>query len=130
MEIDTVKEWFGEKTEQVDSDAIVAFGIPIESRYSKEIEVSEMLKFASTVAKARIAHYVTRVFYDTKCGVCTIVPDVSVKVGDFVYETILNAAQQTISGIIEVEFARRFRLTFLDKVLPDDTAPCLSSTTT
>lgn len=112
MAMSTMKDWFDEKAGQVYPGVMVAFGIPIESRYSKVVEVSEMLEFARAVAKSGVAHYVTGVFYDSKCGVCTVRLEGSVEVGDLVYESILNDSLETISSTVEMGC---FHLTSLDK---------------
>ena len=75
-------DYFAEKAEQVKPDNLVAFGIPISSRYGKADELIEMLSFCQLVAEDNIAHSVKELFYDSKANICSITLVDSVASGD------------------------------------------------
>ncbi|TXG87844.1 MAG: hypothetical protein E6R10_07210 [Rhodocyclaceae bacterium] len=89
--------WFRGKGQQVTPATIVAFGIPIQSRYSKAREVVEMLEFARLAAESGVAGYVSSVFYDSKSCCCTIEPNEEAKRQAIVLHTIYACADRTIS---------------------------------
>ena len=64
--------WFGEKGTQLEPADLVAFGIPLSSRYGNVSEMIEMLLFAQLVATAGVAWAVASVFYDSKACLCTV----------------------------------------------------------
>ncbi|MEO5333296.1 MAG: hypothetical protein H7839_14875 [Magnetococcus sp. YQC-5] len=89
---DTQKEitdWFGEKQTQVETGSVKAFGIDISSRYGDANELIVMLYFCREAAIAKVAHYVSLVFYDSKGCICSFELVDSVMIGDPV-EIILH----------------------------------------
>jgi len=77
-----MKQYFGEKSQQVDPSAFTAFGIEMESRYGFVDEIIEMMRFAELAARSNVAHYVKRVFYNSKMNDCAIELDPSGSAGD------------------------------------------------
>lgn len=71
-DINAYAGWLSEKGGQVEPGSLVAFGIPINSRYSKVLEIMEMLAFAHLAAQAGVAGYVDSVFYDSQSCCCTV----------------------------------------------------------
>ena len=63
--------YFEEKATQVTPESVMAFGIPLISRYGKACELSDMLLFANEVAHAGLEKRVTKVFYDSKACLCS-----------------------------------------------------------
>ncbi|MCE7510268.1 hypothetical protein [Alloalcanivorax xenomutans] len=92
-----MKDWFEEKTHQVEQYGITAFGIPLTSRYHKADEIISMLQFAQSVARRGVAHYVTGVDYDSKATICGIETADTVSLGDPVHQQIHAAAMATLS---------------------------------
>lgn len=89
---DTPKEitdWFQEKQTQVETGSMKAFGIEISSRYGDANELIVMLDFCRKAAIAKVAHYVSFVFYDSKGCICSFELIDSVMIGDPV-EIILH----------------------------------------
>jgi len=82
--------WVSDKGRHVEPSSLVAFGIPIDSRYGKVWEIVEMLAFAHLVAQAGVAGYVDSVFFDSQSGCCTVQlkpgaerhPDVAMTIGE------------------------------------------------
>jgi hypothetical protein len=91
-----MENWFGEKTHQVEPASLSAFGILIESRYGIASELVEMLGFAQSCAEKKLAHYVTRVFYDSKGGMCNFELVPTVKEGDSVADALLESALEKV----------------------------------
>lgn len=89
-DIHAYADWWSEKGSQVEPGALVAFGIPLQSRYGKAHEIMEMLAFAQLSAQAGVAGYVESVFYDSQSCCCTVQvkpgaerrPDVIELIGD------------------------------------------------
>lgn len=67
-----MKDYFEEKTRQIEPGDITAFGIPLSSRYAKATDMAEMLMFVHKVASAGLHHHVESVSYDTKACLCVI----------------------------------------------------------
>ncbi|TBW07888.1 hypothetical protein E0E52_10555 [Azotobacter chroococcum] len=88
--------WFEEKAKQVSPAVVVAFGIELVSRYGKAGELREMLEFAEAVATERAERYVSKVFYDSKAGLCTFELVDGVLRGDPVGRVLWAAADSTI----------------------------------
>lgn len=63
---------FSEKGAQVKPGSLVAFGIPIDSRYGKADEIVRMLMFSNVAARMGVAAFIAGVFYDSKSCCCTI----------------------------------------------------------
>ena len=91
-----MKEFFGEKSHQIQPSALEAFGVTIHSRYGQAHELIELMNFTKLLAEKKVAHYVKRAFYDSKACLCTLELDPSVQQGDAVADTILEAATETI----------------------------------
>lgn len=64
--------FFEEKSRQLSVCELVAFGIPISSRYARADELSEMLMFAKEVALCGLQGCVKNVFYDSPACFCII----------------------------------------------------------
>ena len=90
-------KYFDEKESQVKPGSLEAFGISIESRYSKAEEIIEMLNFTKELALNNVAHYVTSVFYDSKATICSFEFDQTIQDGDPIAIQIQIAADKTIS---------------------------------
>jgi len=91
-----MKDYFGEKSEQITPSVVVAFGIEIHSRYGRAAELIELMRFAELAAEKKVSHYVKRAFYDSKSGMCSLELDQSVQDGDHVASALLEAATETI----------------------------------
>jgi hypothetical protein len=91
-----MKEFFGEKSHQIEPSALEAFGVTIDSRYGQARELIELMNFTKLLAEKKLAHYVKLAFYDSKACMCTLELDPSVQQGDAVADTILEAATETI----------------------------------
>lgn len=65
-----MKDFFGEKSTQVEPYVIVAFGITLSSRYGKADELIEMIKFAKYVATQDTACFVNELRYDSQSQCC------------------------------------------------------------
>ncbi|HDN7458593.1 TPA: hypothetical protein P2B70_003301 [Salmonella enterica subsp. enterica serovar Eastbourne] len=65
------ERYFGEKSSELDTDSLIAFGIRLWSRYSKAEEMREMLAFATKAAKENLHYYVEEIFYDSKAEICS-----------------------------------------------------------
>ena len=89
--------WFREKGQQVTPATIVAFGIPIQSRYGKAREIVEMLEFAKLAAESGIAGYVSSVFYDSNSCCCEIELNEGAERQAIVLNAIYECADQTLS---------------------------------
>lgn len=96
MSNDTEK-YFGEKSPQIDTDTITAFGIGLTSRYAKAKEMMEMLKFARLLAAEGVHTYVKEVFYDSKAGLCSFTFTSDIKDGTAIAQIIESAAINSIS---------------------------------
>lgn len=92
-----LKDWYGEKTQQVSPDKLMAFGIKIDSRYGKVNEMIEMLKFVSAASVSNICHYIQELFYDTKSCCCFFKLHPDVEEGDPIWALILQLAKNSIS---------------------------------
>lgn len=92
-----MSDYFDEKTDQVSTDSLIAFGIPIQSRYGKAGELADMLLFAREVALAGLEKRVTKVFYDSKACICSVTCDPPLIAGEDADVTLLAAAKKTIS---------------------------------
>jgi hypothetical protein len=71
-ELQTYARWIGDRGFHVEPSSLVAFGIPIESRYGNVCEIHRMLAFTHLAAKCGAASYISNVFYDSKSCNCTI----------------------------------------------------------
>lgn len=70
--------YFGEKSHQLSTGSLEAFGISLCSRYAKADEMIQMLSFAELVAQQGLHHLVSEAFYDSGSCCCTFTlkPDV------------------------------------------------------
>lgn len=110
--LDNIKafsEWFGEKGSQIEPSSLVAFGIPLQSRYGKAFEMIEMLAFAQLAAESGVAGYVGSVFYNSRSCCCEIElkeeaerqPDAQAKVdwcGDQTLSSFTTDGARTVRG--------------------------------
>lgn len=73
-----MKDFFGEKSIQIEPCEIMAFGIRLSSRYGKADEIIEMIKFAKSAAMCDVAYCVKAVSYDSQSQCCffTLAPSV------------------------------------------------------
>src|SRR5262249_49922993 len=92
----TMKEFFGEKSLQIEPAALEAFGVPIDSRYGQARELIELINSANLLTEKRVPHSVNRALYDSKACMCTLELEPSVQQGDAVADAILEAATETI----------------------------------
>ncbi|WP_397574047.1 hypothetical protein [Silanimonas sp.] len=87
--------YFEEKVGQVEPFSLVAFGIPLSSRYGKAGELVDMLQFAEMATRDGVASLVTELFYDSKACVC------EVKLVDWASAegkaSVIRVGEQTIS---------------------------------
>jgi len=90
-------DWFDEKASQVDVGKVIAFDIPLISRYSKARELAEMLLFANLAAGRDIAHHLKEVFYDSNSCCCSFAFKGRLALGDTAERELLAAAEETIS---------------------------------
>jgi len=66
-----MKAWFDEKSAQVSVDTVTAFGITLQSRYSKANELAELLLFARDLAADDLHSFIKKAFYDSKACLCS-----------------------------------------------------------
>lgn len=90
------KNWFGEKTDQVEPNSITAFGIKCSSRYSKARELTDMLNFCEECTRKGVNIYITRLFYDSKSCLCNIDYDNDQARKDHVQDIIRDIADNTL----------------------------------
>lgn len=64
--------YFDEKSRQLSTGDIQAFGISLQTRHAKAQEMLEMLEFAQLAAERGCHHLVTAVFYDSNACLCSI----------------------------------------------------------
>jgi hypothetical protein len=95
-----VVDYFADESVQVQPAEFAAFGIPVHSRFGKAGEIVEMIDFAKRAAAVGVAHYVSRLFYNSKTGVCHFHLIESVKEGDMVSNALLEIGEQTISYFV------------------------------
>ena len=69
---ETNAAFFSEKGSQLSVGSIIAFGIPISTRYNHAREMIEMINFCTSIAWAGATRFVESVFYDSKACVCCI----------------------------------------------------------
>lgn len=98
-----LKDWFAERRhEQIVNDletgGLIAFGVPILSRYSEADEIIRMIQFCRDCARMRVAHYVSDVFYNSKAGIPSIAISDVVQEGDVVEVRLLAAAKKHFSS--------------------------------
>lgn len=108
----------GEKTHEVDTDSMTAFGIAISSRYGKSREIEEMLAFCRKAAEEGAATFVTEVFYDSKSCTANITfePEAAsnrsiVHGVEAIADTVFSQYQRqdgSISGNLSVDFEGEF----------------------
>jgi putative transcriptional regulator len=89
-------DWFGEKTHQVATGSIMAFGIHLVSRYDNARELAELLEFAECAARQGCEKYVKRAFYDSKACVCTFDLAPEVRDGDPIATKLRACADKKI----------------------------------
>jgi hypothetical protein len=92
-----MKNWFDEKTQQIDTEKLTAFGISLWTRYGSAREMVEMIQFAEGVAMEKLTDHVREVFYDSKADVCNFTFGPGAQVHSQVDEALLKIAKQTIS---------------------------------
>lgn len=93
-------DYFKEKSHQLNTGKIIAFGIPLLSRYSNCAEMIQMLTFAELLARNKLNGFVSDIFYDSKAYICSITPSSS---DAFKYENgelIFNFAKKTIDQFL------------------------------
>lgn len=89
--------YFEEKSSQLSTGAIEAFGIDLLSRYARAGEIAEMLQFAELVAKQGHHSVVVSVFYDSNACLCTFTLVDGLDPLSNVGEAIKQCAIETIS---------------------------------
>lgn len=89
--------WFTEKARQIDTPAMLAFGISIITRHAKARQMAELLLFAEAAARAGLNHWVKEAFYDSNSDCCSFT--LAKGLQEFGPEDtgLLQAARQTIS---------------------------------
>jgi len=70
------KNWFGEKTHQVECSS-TAFGVEISSRHGKFDEIQEMMNFAELLAEFGVEPMVKSVLYDSPTSLAIVELDTS-----------------------------------------------------
>lgn len=65
-------DYFAEKAQQITEVGMLAFGVPIATRWGKAQEMAEMLTFMQYAAARGLHTLVKDVFYDSQACVCTI----------------------------------------------------------
>lgn len=68
--VDVAKS-FEEKSPQLSSGSLTAYGIQLTTRYAKCSEMIEMLELSELAAEAGAAAFVKSLFYDSKAGLCS-----------------------------------------------------------
>jgi hypothetical protein len=92
-----MSDWFGEKTQQISTSSLIAFGINLVSRYGKASEMKQMLDFAQRAAVAGVESFIDEVFYDTKSCCCSFKFRGEVEEHDLVAAILLGIGKETIS---------------------------------
>lgn len=65
-------DYFAEKAHQISNESMLAFGVPVLTRYGRASEMAEMLMFMQYAAARGLHTLVKEVFYDSQACVCTI----------------------------------------------------------
>lgn len=91
-------ETYSEKGNQLTPSALSALGIQIESRYGKISEMIDMLRFVELAASRAIAHYVTRISFDSKHGSCSFVLSEHVRQGSEIERELFMTANECFTG--------------------------------
>lgn len=94
------EQYFGEKTGQVSTHAVTAFGIDLVSRYAKARELAELLAFAEGIARESLHHIVQEAFYDSNSCCCTFKFNYDIEEFGPDSLVILEVARKTISQFI------------------------------
>ena len=89
--------YFDEKAAQISERALIAFGIPIETRYAKADELVEMLNFTKMVAQVGLEGLVVGLHYDSKSCSCSITLVENMQFSDPRADVIKDCALKTIS---------------------------------
>lgn len=89
--------YFEEKSSQLSTGAIEAFGIDLLTRYDRAGEMAEMLQFAELVAEQGYHSLVTSVFYDSNACLCTFTLVDGIDPLSDIGEAIKQCAMKTIS---------------------------------
>ena len=63
--------WAQDRTHQLDTQAMTAFGIRIVSRHANAQEMIELIEFARAAACANVNMFVPEAFYDSGSGCCS-----------------------------------------------------------
>lgn len=95
-----MNKWFEDKSSQIDHPRIVSFGIEMETRYSRAMEMIEMLEFSYLAACENLNNFVSIVFYDSKADICTFVLSDHLVKYSKQDDTLLRIAKKTISQFI------------------------------
>ena len=88
--------YFDEKSPQLSTGEIQAFGIDLQSRYARAGEMVEMLEFAELAATRGLHHLVASVFYDSNSCCCNFTLQGDVEPLSDVDEAIRQCALETI----------------------------------
>ncbi len=89
-------DYFEEKVQQVNVDAMSAFGIEICTRHGRAHELAEMILFARAAAVENVHHLVKNVFYDSNACLCSFEYSTDLQLGDPEERLLFNAALKTI----------------------------------
>jgi hypothetical protein len=96
-----MESWFDEKTHQLNTDTVTAFGIRLYSRYAKAREMIEMIAFAQAATNANVDQFVSSLFYDSKAGLCNFTLSPSLEhAGEPAKQALLAAAIETITQFV------------------------------
>lgn len=94
------RDYFDEKSCQVEPFTLVAFGITICSRYGKADEIIEMLACCRRLAEGSLSQYVKELFYDSKGCTCRIICIDSIVPDTPIANAIHSIAEQSFAQFI------------------------------
>lgn len=93
--------WAQDRTHQLDTQAMTAFGIRIVSRHANAQEMIELIEFARAAACANVNMFVPEAFYDSGSGCCSFKLSAALDgAGDAAKQAVLSAALETISQFL------------------------------
>lgn len=87
---------FDEKSRQLDTGTLSAFGIYLQTRHNKAQELIEMLQFAQASARANLHQRVESVFYDSNACLCqfTFRPELNADEEDQFFQIAMKTISQ------------------------------------
>lgn len=98
---DEENPWTDERVQQLDTDAMSAFGIRIASRHANAQEMIELLEFARACCASGVNIFVIEAFYDSKQSCCNLMTSPALNAaGPAARQAVFDAARETLSQFL------------------------------